>query len=144
MLETRHVLLACGAVTFFLTGVVTARALSRDERPAPNVAALAPCAATEEPIPNPVSEAKAEARRSKTSDPLAHGILLVDESNYKVAVHVFRPLADENPEARFWLGHSHLRAGHVWRGCRELRLYLEEDPKGRYVTSAKRDLAGCG
>lgn len=90
-------------------------------------------------------EMKAEVKsdvKLKT-DTLAKGISLYEAKKYGEAIDVFQPLVDENVEARYWLGKAHLADGNDFRGCRQLRLYVEGAPKGRYVTPAKTAMKKC-
>ena len=97
-----------------------------------------------------VASANATARSATTAprtlvkkDPLTAARKLYDAKKYEDAVQAFQPLLDEHVEARFWLGESHMKLGHTFRGCRQLEKYVELAPKGEYVTSAKRSLKKC-
>ena len=125
---------AAGVALVFLAAGVTAWALSdRGEKPKRPAAHAS----------SNVSKTAKPAARTAKADPLAAGIRLYEQKKYDAAIQSFQPLVGEHVEARFWLGKSHLAEGHAFRGCRQLRLYVEKAPQGRYVRAAKRDLQGC-
>ncbi len=91
----------------------------------------------------PAKKANVASDAKPKLDPMQAGVRLYEQKNYKDAIDAFQPLVDDNVEARYWLGQAHLADGNDYRGCRQLRLYVEKAPKGRYVAPAKKKLEKC-
>lgn len=134
--KNRNAVIATATISLVLVVGVTGWALSdRDTKPKKRVPYASANTTT--------SVKEAPATKPAAPDPLAKGRSLYESKKYDEAIDVFQPLVDSHVEARFWLGKSHLAAGHDFRGCRQLEKYVEKAPKGRYVSAAKKDLKKC-